>query len=169
VLASATAAPAATVRGDAATLTDALRLEHAAEFTYRAATRSDSAEVSAIAMRFAPQETAHVSAIATAMEALGARKLPPPRSPAAVDAIARDFGISPVLSELRTPQETLGFMLAFEQELVAAWTATHRRLADASLLQTATSILGCQAQHLVVLRQALGRDPLPNALEPVAR
>ena len=33
------------------------------------------------------------------------------------------------------------------------------------LRQPLASIMACDAQHLVVLRQALGRDPLPQAFE----
>lgn len=177
LLAGAAVAPAAlaaapalatTLQGDAATLTALLRLEQAAELTYRAAARSQSADVRAIAESFAPHEAAHVAAIATSLEALGAPKLPPPRRIPAVDALARDLGISPVLSEVQGPQQTLRFVLALERHLVAEWTAAHRRLADARLLQTATTILGCQAQHLVVLRQALELDPLPDAFEAPA-
>jgi hypothetical protein len=33
------------------------------------------------------------------------------------------------------------------------------------LRQPLASIMACEGQHLVVLRQALGRDPLPRAFE----
>jgi hypothetical protein len=79
-----------------------------------------------------------------------------------VDAVARSLGIAPVLSDLRTAEEILAFMLAFEEAVMAAWITSHRKLADARLLQLAAGILACQAQHAVLLRRALGREPLPG-------
>ena len=48
---------------------------------------------------------------------------------------------------------------------VAAYYDAHRKLIAAGLLQTAASIMANEGQHLVVLRQAAGQAPVPNALE----
>ncbi|HVL95352.1 MAG TPA: ferritin-like domain-containing protein [Solirubrobacteraceae bacterium] len=162
-LAAAVARPgpaAAAAKGDAAVLTDLLRIEHAAAFAYGAAVSSGSARARAVARAFAAQEAEHVAALETALEALGAPKPPPPASAEQVDALARELEIAPVLGELRSGRDVLTFLLALEDALVARWAGAHRRLQDGRLLQTATSILACQAQHAVVLREALGRDPL---------
>ena len=49
-----------------------------------------------------------------------------------------------------------------------AWpptTRASRSCASAALLRTTAQIMASEGQHLVVLRQALGRDPVPNAFE----
>ena len=39
------------------------------------------------------------------------------------------------------------------------------RLEDAKLLQLSATIMANEGQHLVILRRALGKDPVPNAFE----
>jgi hypothetical protein len=156
----------AAVQGDAAVLGRLQPIEQALAFTYGAALNSGSARVREIAGRFGPHEAEHVAELDRTLEALGARKPAPPASAADVDRVARALGISPGLSQLRTPEEILGFVMALEQQLVQAWVGAHRKLADARWVQLGASILGCQAQHLVVLRGELGRDALPIAVEP---
>ena len=46
-----------------------------------------------------------------------------------------------------------------------AYEDAHRNLRDARTMQVVTTILGNQAQHLVVLRQIAGRPPVPGAFE----
>jgi len=48
---------------------------------------------------------------------------------------------------------------------VRAYEDAHRKLRDARLMQAATTILGNEAQHLVILRQIAGRPPVTSAFE----
>jgi hypothetical protein len=48
---------------------------------------------------------------------------------------------------------------------VAAYYEAHRKLRDTKVLQTAAQIMAAEGQHLVVLRQALRRNPAPHAFE----
>jgi hypothetical protein len=161
----AAAVPASAAVDDASILGDLAPIEQALAFTYGAAVNSGSARVRDIATRFAPHEAGHVIAVNQALEAMGAAKAPIPRSAEEVDRVAARLGVDPGFSELRSADEILGFALSMEEALAERWIAAHRKLADQRLLQMATGILGCQAQHLVVLRRALGRDPLPAAFE----
>ena len=57
------------------------------------------------------------------------------------------------------------FAIELEQNAVRAYEDAARKLHDAAVMKTAMSILGAEAQHLVVLRQIAGEDPAPNAFE----
>jgi hypothetical protein len=57
------------------------------------------------------------------------------------------------------------FVIELEQTAVRAYEDAARKLKDASLMKTTSSILGAEAQHLVVLRQIAGQDPVPAAFE----
>jgi hypothetical protein len=48
---------------------------------------------------------------------------------------------------------------------VAAYHDAQAKLVEAKLLQTGASIAASEGQHLVVLRQAARRPPVPHALE----
>ena len=57
------------------------------------------------------------------------------------------------------------FAIELEQTAVRAYEDAARKLRDASLMKTTSTILGAEAQHLVVLRQIAGQDPVPAAFE----
>ena len=57
------------------------------------------------------------------------------------------------------------FCINLENTAVRAYEDAHRNLRDARTMQVVTTILGNQAQHLVVLRQIAGRPPVPGAFE----
>jgi hypothetical protein len=149
--------------GDAAVLQPIHRDEMFALAAYGAATTSPSARVRELAKPFRRHEAQHVAALATSLEALGAPRFAPPEGEAGLDANARRLGITPVFSELRAPDDLLGFLLAIEERLIEDWVRAHVELADANLTQAATQVLACQGEHVAVLRRALGRDPLPDA------
>jgi hypothetical protein len=150
--------------GDAEVLTALLRAELVALAAYAAAARSADPEVSALARRFSAQEAQHVQTLIKAVEALSAPRPPVPQGAAGLDAAARELGL-PAFSGLRGRAALLSAFVAVEELLVARWVQAHRDLHDSNLVQTATQVLGCQAQHLVVLRHALGRPELPHPVE----
>jgi hypothetical protein len=158
-------AGAAGLTGDAAVLQPIHRDEMFALAAYRAAATSPSARVRDIAARFRDHEAQHVAALASALDALGAPRFPPPHGSAALDREAQRLGIAPAFSALRTPDDVLGFLLAVEERLIADWVKAHAGLGEPNLVRTATQVLACQGEHVTVLRHALGRDPLPAAFE----
>lgn len=135
---------------DAALVTELLRAELLLQRSYEACTSGPRAPAR-IARRFKRHEDQHVAALAQALEALGAPGVPPPRR-------------LPVRAR-RSGRGRLRYLLALEESTLRLMHDAVGRLSDDKLLQTTATILGCQAQHLVVLRRALGREPLRGALE----
>ena len=72
-------------------------------------------------------------------------------------------GLVRALSGGRTA--TLGYAEALEEAAVAAYYDAARNLRDPRLLALVARVLGSEGQHLAVLREALGRDPVPSASE----
>ena len=58
-------------------------------------------------------------------------------------------------------------LLELELSTVAAYRDAIQRLEKSELVKTAAEIMANHGQRLVVLRQALGRDPVPVAFEPL--
>jgi hypothetical protein len=106
---------------------------------------------------FAPLEQQHADTLITAVEQLGGTPPPKPASPAQVK------GLVPATAGGR--RTFLQFAVALEEMAVAVYNQASRRLTDARLLQTGASIMGAEGQHLVVLREALGRNAVPSAFE----
>jgi hypothetical protein len=92
-------------------------------------------------------ERQHADVLTKALTDLGAAPPPAPSGVEDVDKVVRG------LDDLRTQADVLSFAIELETALVA------------KLLQTGASIMADEGQHLVVLRQAAGRPPVPNALE----
>jgi hypothetical protein len=69
------------------------------------------------------------------------------------------------LVRLRNQDELLRFAIELETMALAAYYDAHQKLQDGRLLQTAASIMSSAGQHLVLLRQALGHNPVPHAFE----
>jgi hypothetical protein len=57
------------------------------------------------------------------------------------------------------------FAIQLELMAVAAYYDASRMLRQARLLQTSVQIMANEGQHLVVLRQALGKEAVRNAFE----
>jgi Ferritin-like domain len=104
-------------------------------------------------------ELQHADALTTALTDLG---LTPPPAPSGVEDVEK---VVKGLDDVRTQADVLGFAIELETALVAAYHDAHAKLVEAKLLQTGASIMGDEGQHLVVLRQAAGMPPVPNALE----
>ncbi len=157
-------APAA-ASTDAAVVSELLRAELLLQRSYELCAASGPRRVRALARRFRAHEVEHAAALAQALEALGGRGLTAPRTRAEVEAAARSLGVGPSLTAARSRRGRLRHLLALEERVLGALHAALGRLDDDKLLQTVATILGCQAQHLVVLRTALGRRALPRVLD----
>lgn len=140
--------------GDAEILKAAIALEQTAAVAYGALVGSGvlDEDLAAVLRLLREQEQEHVDALAMALESLGGGA-PEPPAPEDVDG----------LGALRSRADVLRFGIELERMAVAAYYDAHAKLQDAKLLQTSASIMAADAQHLVVLRQELGRDPSPDA------
>jgi len=142
--------------GDAAILSSAIVLENTAVAAYEAAVKSRllDPKVTAVARLFRRHESEHADALSAALKGLGGS---PPT--------ATDPRLLAPLHRLRSQAALLQFAIELETMAVAAYYEAHRKLRDTKLLQTGAQIMAAEGQHLVVLRQALKRNPAPNAFE----
>jgi rubrerythrin len=108
-------------------------------------------------------EQQHAAVLTKALTDLGGTPPPAPSGLEDVDKVSKGLG------GVRTQADALSFAIELETATVAAYHDAEAKFVEAKLLQTAASIMGCEGQHLVVLRQAAGRPPVPHALEPGGR
>ncbi len=151
--------------GDAAILSDAIDLERVAVLAYDTVLDGGllSGALRATARRFRAHEQEHADALTTALTDLGGTPPAPPKGTADVDRVAKGLG------EVRSQVDVANFAIELETAAVAAYHDAHAKLVEARLLQTAASIMAGEGQHLVVLRRAAGKDPIPNAFETGAK
>ncbi len=64
---------------------------------------------------------------------------------------------------LKTQADVLGFAAGLERGAVSAYLGAVPLFRNSDLSKAAASILGDEAMHWAVLRQALGQDPVPSA------
>jgi rubrerythrin len=150
--------------GDADILAKAITLERVAVLAYGVAIDSKllSPTLASVARRFRGHEQQHADALVTALVDLGGS---PPAPPTVKDI----DGVVKGIEDVRSQADVASFAIELEMAAVAAYYDAHSKLVDAKLLQTGASIMANEAQHLVVLRQAVKRDPVPHAFETGAR
>jgi rubrerythrin len=144
--------------GELAILRAAVELEQRAVLTYEAAAPKLDPRRRRLAELLRDQEQKHLDGLTMALRNRGGR--PPPR-PEAVPGLGR---------ALRGGRRSiLEFAVTLEDAAVAAYSDALRKLRDPRLLSPIVSILGNEGQHLAVLRQELGEQPVPGAFEGAAR
>jgi len=145
---------------DKTILADAIRLERIAVLAYGKAIDTGllSAGVQRIAKLIADHERQHADALTSALTDLG---LPGPAQPTVKDIDSVVMGIGDVKSQA----DILNLAIELETAAVAAYHDAQQKFYDAKLLQAGASIMASEGQHLVVLRQALDKPPVPNAFE----
>jgi Ferritin-like domain len=89
---------------------------------------------------------AHAESLTASLKRLGGTPPAPPRAPA-------------------EPRPSAALALRLELMAVAAYHDALGKLRNPALLHTTASIMANHGQHLVVLREELGGDPLPTAFE----
>jgi rubrerythrin len=146
----------AQAEGDAAILQAAIGLEQTAVTAYETAVAGGllDREVMGFMRVVARHEQEHADALIAALEDLGGNA-PEPLEPEDIDG----------LGEIRSQDDVLNFALELETMAVAQYYDAQQKLQDPRLLQTGAGIMASEGQHLVVLRQALGLEPVPNAFE----
>src|SRR3954469_1659453 len=134
---------------DQSVVTSAIELEQVAAEAYQRL----QGPLGGVARLFRNHERQHEQALTSALRQLGG-------SPPSANVDAR-------LAKLPTGNRrgAAQFALELERNAVRAYQDAARKLRDARLMKTTTTILGAEAQHMVVLRQIAGQQPVPQAFE----
>lgn len=145
--------PVGTAAADAAILNTALGAELEAIAAYQLAADSGllDASVKSLALTFQGQHQEHAQLLAKTIAKLGGK-------PSAAKA-KYDFP----KDKLKTQADVLRFAASLEQAAVSAYLGAIPQFASRDLSKAAASILGDEAMHWAVLRQALGEAPVPSA------
>ena len=157
LLLSGNDALAAQAGGDAASdaqiLNSALASELEAIAAYQVGAESKLLEkpVLDLALTFQGHHRAHAALLAATVEKLGGK-------PASAKA-KYDFPTA----QLKSQGDVLRFAAKLEQGAVSAYLGAVPLFDDRALAKAAASILGDEAMHWAVLRNALGQPPVPSA------
>jgi rubrerythrin len=135
-------------------LKQAIDLEQATALAYDTAAEAQQldAGVKRSFESFRDQEQAHATALRQALDSLGfdlPDELTDPSGSDLLDGI----------ENLKTQNDHLAFLVGLEQDQVRFYVEEGSPLDSEDLVRTTAEILGCQAQHLVVLREAQGAAP----------
>jgi rubrerythrin len=134
---------------DVSILNQALAVEQRAVATYQTAAQHLSGARRGTARQFEAQERMHVDALSQAVLALGA-----------TPTTSRDRYALPPLSD---DDAVLRFAMGVEQIAVAQYLDLIPKLSSQNLRGTFASILTVEAEHLAVLREEAGQEPVPDA------
>jgi rubrerythrin len=137
-------------------LTSSLEVVQTAVVAYTAIANGDllRGSVQTTFRTFLDHEQQHEQALGDALDGIGAKQPAPPTR-------AQIRG----LTSLRSQQQAIAFAIALERREVATFYKATETLKDANALKTLASIMGCDGQHLTVLRQLAGRTAVPRAFE----
>lgn len=141
--------------GDAAILNTALAAEQEAVAAYQVGAESGLLQkpVLDLAVQFQGHHKAHADLLAKTVEKLGGK-------PAQAKAAAEyKFPVE----KLKSQADVLRFAADLERGAVSAYLGAVPVFSDRELSKAAASILGDEAMHWAVLRQALGENPVPDA------
>lgn len=138
---------------DVVILNTALGLEHEAIAAYQLGAESGLLQkpVLDLAVTFQGQHKAHADLLAQTVRKLGGMPVEP--------KAAYDFPTA----GLKSQNDVLGFAADLEQAAVSAYLGAVPQFEDRGLAKAAASILGDEAMHWAILRNALGLPPAPGA------
>jgi rubrerythrin len=134
-------------------LNTALGAEHEAVAAYQVGAESGLLQkpVLDLAVKFQSHHKQHIDVLAKTVEKLGGKAAGPKAK------------YSFPVGHLKTQADVLGFAAKLEQGAVSAYLGAVPLFANRDLAKAAASILGDEAMHWAILRQALGQDPVPTA------
>ncbi len=143
---------AGNAEGDARILNTALAAEFEAVAAYQVGAESGllSKPTLAVALQFQGHHKEHAQALAAAVSKLGG-------TPA-----AKKDKYAFAVDKLKNEADVLRFAAGLERGAVAAYLGAVPVFQDRTLAQVAASILGDEAMHWAVLRNALGEAPVPT-------
>jgi rubrerythrin len=140
---------------DAAILNTALAAEQEAIAAYQVGAESGLLQkpVLDLAVQFQGHHKAHADLLAKTVQKLGGK-------PAEAKTVAAyKFPVD----KLKSQADVLRFAADLERGAVSAYLGAVPVFSDRELSKAAASILGDEAMHWAVLRQALGENPVPDA------
>ena len=139
---------------DVSILNAALAGEYEAAAAYEAAIESRLLQkaVLGLARQFEGQHSAHASLLLATVQNLGGKPAEPKKS--------ADYKFP--IEKMKTQTDVLRFAAGLEKGAVSAYIGAVPLLDDRNLAKAAASILGDEAMHLAILRQALGENPAPE-------
>ena len=134
-------------------LNTALGAEHEAVAAYQVGAESGLLQkpVLDLAVTFQGHHKQHIDVLAKTIEKLGGK--------AAGPKAKYDFPVA----KLKSQADVLEFAAKLEQGAVSAYLGAVPLFANRDLAKAAASILGDEAMHWAILRQALGQEPVPVA------
>jgi rubrerythrin len=146
-------ANAETVNNDVAILNAALGAEQEAVAAYQLGASSGLLQkpIVDLAVQFQGHHKEHAAALAATVKKLGGTPIEAPKS------------FSFPTQKLRSQADVLAFAAELEKGAASAYLGAIPILTDRDLAKVAASILGDEAMHWAVLRQALGQNPVPTA------
>ena len=106
-----------------------------------------------LAIEFQGQHKAHADFLAKTVTKLGGRPVEPKQT------AAYKFPVE----TLKTQTDVLRFAADLEHGAATAYLSTVPRFSNRDLAKDIASILGDEAMHWAILRQALGENPVPQA------
>lgn len=138
---------------DVAVLNSALAAEHQGIAAYQVGAESGLLQkpVLNLAVQFQGHHKAHADLLAATIKQLGG-------NPVAAQS-RYDFPVD----KLKTQADVLRFAAELERGAVSAYLGAVPLFGNRDLAKAAASILGDEAMHWAILRQALGEDPVPAA------
>lgn len=139
--------------GDVTILNSALGSEQEAIAAYQVGAESGLLQkpVLDLAVKFQSQHKAHADLLAATVKQLGGTAVSPKAK--------YDFPVS----SLKTQADVLKFAAGLEKGAVSAYLGAVPKFDNRDLSKAAASILGDEAMHWAILRNALGEDPVPSA------
>ena len=139
--------------GDVLILNGAVAAEHEAVAAYQLAAESGLLGAGALklGLTFQDHHKQHVEVLSSTIKNLG--------GVAAAPLATYDFPTHKLVDEA----SVLAFAAGLEKGAVSAYLGAVPILEDRELAKVAASILGDEAMHWAVLRNALGQDPVPSA------
>lgn len=134
-------------------MNSAIAAEHQAIAAYQLGAESGllSVDVKKLALQFQGHHKAHAEVLAGAVTRLGGTP---------VDALP-DYDFP--TESLKKEADVLAFAAELERGAVSAYLSAVPMFDDRELAGAAASILGDEAMHWAVLRNALGENPVPHA------
>jgi rubrerythrin len=146
-------AAAATKEDDVRILNTAIAAEHEAVAAYTVGAKSGLLKKPSLtlATQFQGHHKAHIDALAKAVRDMGG-------TPAEAKP-KYDFPVN----TLKTEADVLRFAATLEKGAVSAYLGAVPLFVDRNLAKAAASILGDEAMHWAILRQALHENPVPAA------
>lgn len=151
-------------------LVEAIALEDVTVLAYATAVDQAGPDLKPTLERFRDQDQAHSNALNSAIDELGFDAPDPPDSPTDTGVYDDIDGLDDEQVKRLTDRldeiagakgldQLLGVLLSLEDEQLTYYGTEGPQLDSEDLATTAASIAGCEAQHLVVLNDRVGRKP----------